>query len=241
MKVKICGITTTGIASQVAVLKPDYMGFVFAKSKRQIDPLGAARIIESLQAEPGGSSVQYVGVFGRTSEQELSDALKQVPLHAVQFHLPEDVAWIPAVRERYGVDIWVTVPIAQSVEHLSSDGAISEKLQAGALAKVNHIKHAISGLLLDTHDPVHGGGSGKSFRWELIPLIAEQIREMDVPLYAAGGLTADNVASLLQYPVDGVDVSSGVETNGVKDIEKVKQFIERVRSHDQSSTNLSIS
>jgi phosphoribosylanthranilate isomerase len=90
---------------------------------------------------------------------------------------------------------------------------------------------AVDAILLDTHDPVYGGGSGTTFAWECIPPYLRWAREAGIRLLVAGGLSADNVGELVAaYGPDGVDVSSGVETDGVKDIAKIRDFVERVTS-----------
>ena len=84
-------------------------------------------------------------------------------------------------------------------------------------------------LLLDTFDP-QGGGSGKTFRWEAIPPYAEWAAGEGVPLFVAGGLTAGNVGELIAaFAPAGVDVSSGVETDGVKDLQKIRDFARKVK------------
>jgi phosphoribosylanthranilate isomerase len=86
-------------------------------------------------------------------------------------------------------------------------------------------------ILLDTYDPIVGGGTGETFAWNRIPAYQAWAAEAGMPLIIAGGLKPDNVGELItNYKPDGVDVSSGVETAGAKDILLIKAFIERVRS-----------
>lgn len=88
----------------------------------------------------------------------------------------------------------------------------------------------IDALLLDTYDPLYGGGSGKTFAWDRIPAYQAWTHQHGIPLFVAGGLTADNAEKLVhEYHPEGLDVSSGVETNGVKDIAKITAFVERVK------------
>jgi phosphoribosylanthranilate isomerase len=94
----------------------------------------------------------------------------------------------------------------------------------------------IDALLLDTHDPVYGGGSGVPFAWDCIPVYQEWARRVGVKLFVAGGLNPDNVGSLsMDYSPDGVDVSSGVESDGAKDIAKIIAFVERVTQSGAST------
>ena len=74
-----------------------------------------------------------------------------------------------------------------------------------------------------------GGGTGKAFNWEVIDDYQAAAAQLNVPLYVAGGLNPDNVQELLAaYAPSGLDVSSGVETDGVKDIEKIRLFVGKV-------------
>lgn len=87
----------------------------------------------------------------------------------------------------------------------------------------------VDALLLDTYDP-QGGGSGRTFDWARIPHFQQAAAAYGLPLFIAGGLEPRNVSELLTgYAPDGVDVSSGVESGGIKDIVKMTAFVERVK------------
>lgn len=240
MKAKICGITSSEMAVQIAALHPDYMGFVFAKSRRQVEPAEVNTFISRMR-EVTETLPKLVGVFGHTSQEDIEQVLHRVKLDAIQFHFPADIDWLPAIKQQFEVEIWLTIPIPHFNDEELDKISIKHLLHLKGFENLEKASSHIDGVLLDTHDPVYGGGSGKTFRWELIPLVAELVDNYRLPLFAAGGLTPSNVAELKQYPLAGVDVSSGVESNGVKDIDKVRQFIERVRNHDESRTNLSLS
>lgn len=89
---------------------------------------------------------------------------------------------------------------------------------------------AVDAVLLDTYDPLQSGGSGRTFAWNKLPEYQEIAVRHGLPLFVAGGLHSDNVGELLDtYVPYGVDVSSGVETDGIKDIQKMTAFVERVK------------
>lgn len=113
----------------------------------------------------------------------------------------------------------------------------SDRPESERLSTLDPYAGCIDGLLIDTYDPVYGGGSGKTFAWDLIPPYQEWAKRQGIPLFVAGGLDSDNVSHLIgQYAPYGVDVSSGVESEpGVKDINKVMAFIERVKGNDATS------
>jgi phosphoribosylanthranilate isomerase len=220
--VKICGLQTPETAAVVAGLPVDQAGFVFAMSKRQVTPEKAGELIAVLRdsaAQPTGTRPLTVGVFVNPSMEELERTLAAAPLDVVQLHGAEDPDFCREVKSRFGVQIYKVV----SLKVASDEGPDSLQMET--------FSGAVDAVLLDTLDPVYGGGSGKTFDWERIPAHLSEARRLGLKLIVAGGLTPDNVADLIEtYRPDGVDVSSGVETEGVKDADKIKSFVERVKS-----------
>jgi phosphoribosylanthranilate isomerase len=85
-------------------------------------------------------------------------------------------------------------------------------------------------ILLDTYDPIVGGGTGETFAWHCIREYLSWTKQHGLQLIVAGGLNEENVVQLIaDYHPDGVDISSGVETDGSKDPLKIKRFVERVK------------
>lgn len=226
--VKICGIRTPETLVAVQDLPIDYVGFVFARSKRQISPQEAGRMI-ALRAERSGSGVEgwsgrfrSVGVFVDAEPELLEETLRMAPLDAVQLHGRESPAYCRWVKDSFGVEVWRSWPAAPDIRnHADGETAIREHREALAA-----YAGTVDVILLDTA----GGGSGLTFDWRTIPAYHDWCRANGIRLFVAGGLTPDNVGELLEaYMPDGVDVSSGVETEGSKDIEKIKRFVERVK------------
>lgn len=222
--VKICGIRSTGTLQEMKGLPVRHVGFVFAPSRRRVTPEEAGELIRYLNAEGYREDGMFrtAGVFVNPSLDELGGALAAAPLDIVQLHGQETPEFCAQVKTRFGVEIFkaITIPRGESAEGITAGSLID--------AYTPYIPH-VDAFLLDTYDPVAGGGSGKTFSWEIIPPLREWSRLSGVRLLVAGGLHADNVAELVrQYSPDGVDVSSGVETDGVKDAEKIRLFVERV-------------
>ncbi|MBV2204487.1 MAG: phosphoribosylanthranilate isomerase [Pseudomonas sp.] len=201
---KICGITRVEDALLAAEAGADAIGLVFyAKSPRAVDIKRAREIVEALPP-----FVTVVGLFVDASRCEIEDTLDAVALDLLQFHgdeAPADCArfhrpWFKALRVAPGFDI---------------GAAAARYAAAGAGA-----------LLLDTYVAGVPGGTGARFDWSLIP------DDLPKPLILAGGLTCDNVAdAIAQVHPYAVDVSGGVElSKGIKSAEKVRAFIQRVRS-----------
>jgi phosphoribosylanthranilate isomerase len=219
--VKICGITEEATLRAMDGLPVDYIGFVFAPSRRRVVPRQAARLAAAARGArmAGGLAPRIVGVFVNPTLEELSAVLAEVPLDVVQLHGSETPELCRAVGERFGVEVWRALAVDEpDKREASPEGAGPQRLAAFA--------GAVSAILLDTA----GGGTGRAFRWDLIPAYREAAAAGGLKLFVAGGLHPGNVGELLaSYAPDGVDVSSGVETDGAKDKEKIAAFVERVK------------
>ncbi|MBO9610926.1 MAG: phosphoribosylanthranilate isomerase [Paenibacillaceae bacterium] len=219
--VKICGIRAPETARELNRLQLpiDHVGFLFAPSKRQVTPRQAGELIALLRGDGGAAAGPLaVGVFVEPTEELLRETLAEAPLDVLQLHGNETPAFCRHVRETFGLPVFKAVSVASGGEP-----------DADPLAAVEPYRGSVDAILLDTHDPLLGG-TGRTFAWERIPAYAAWAADAGVKLLVAGGLRPDNVDELLrEYRPDGVDVSSGVETDGHKDIEKIKQFVERVK------------
>ncbi|MNJ44553.1 phosphoribosylanthranilate isomerase [Paenibacillus fonticola] len=215
--VKICGLQSVEVLKSIVHLPIDYVGFVFARSKRQVSGAKAAELIPILKEWQTAAAPLSVGVFVNPTLLELSHILAEAPLDIIQLHGAETPDFCREVKQNLGVKVFKALSVKE-------DGSIHD---AHPLAGY---EGAIDGLLLDTYDPLYGGGSGKTFAWERAQPYKEWAEEHQVEFLAAGGLHADNVEELIALiSPDGVDVSSGVETDGVKDISKITAFVERVK------------
>ena len=191
-KVKICGLSTPEAVATAVEAGADYIGFVFAKSKRQVSLEQAHQLAKGVTAQ-----TKVVGVFVSPSLEELEEAIGQVPLDIVQIHGSFDEALIPKI----------SVPVIRALQISDSD---------------SQVKSQADYLLFDA--PI--AGSGQTFDWQLL---ADKQIEQDY--FIAGGLTVDNVAEVKEiFHPYALDVSSGVETDGSKDLDKIKAFIERVKA-----------
>ena len=190
-KVKICGLSTKGAVETAVSAGADYIGFVFAPSKRQVTLDQAAELVKIIPAD-----VKKVGVFVSPSRTQLLEAIDKVGLDLVQVH------------GQVADDLFEDLPCA-SIQAVQVDGD-------------GHVPNSRADYLL-FDAPV--AGSGQTFDWQEL-----ETQKVTKPFFIAGGLTANNVADAIRFfhPY-AVDVSSGVETNGKKDQEKIKRFIERVK------------
>ncbi len=212
--VKICGIGEEIHALAAAEAGADFIGLVFARSSRRVTPTQAEKIAAAVRKS--GHSAQIVGVFANIPAY-LVDRIA-IFCHLDWVQLSGDESWEYCTR--------IVQPIIKAVRvhERQRPDRICVDLAAGA--KVLKQKQYM--YLLDTQVKGKHGGTGITFDWSLAKPVAEQF-----PVIIAGGLTPENVAQAIEIVAPwGVDVSSGVETNGAKDIAKIKAFIEAVRRAD---------
>lgn len=217
--VKICGLQSVEVLKSILNLPVDMIGLVFTSSRRQVTITQAMEIAQLLQdkARTGSSVPQMVGVFRNPTMAELTEVLRCVPLDIVQLHGQESPEFCRWVKQQFPVDVMKGVSV-KSEEHLIQ------------IPLLNSYVGVIDALLLDAYDSEYGGGAGTTFAWEKIHAYKQWTLQYQLPLIIAGGLNEQNVRSLLEtYKPDGVDVSSGVETNGVKTTEKIEAFVRKVR------------
>jgi phosphoribosylanthranilate isomerase len=211
-KIKICGIKTEEQAIAAANAGADFIGMVFTTSHRQITPAQANKIHAALKANktyiPG-----IVGVFVNTPVYVVNRIAEFCHLDYVQLSGDENMDYcqqlIPPVFKV------MKIKVQHKPEQICQNLAAWSKIFSDK-------KHF---FLLDTYDRERYGGTGRQIDWDIAMPIAEQF---DVII--AGGLNHKNVPEVVSKVKPwGVDVSSGVETDGEKDIKKIKAFIKAVR------------
>lgn len=213
-KIKICGIKNEEHALAVAECGADFIGLVFAQSPRQVTPARAEKIVAALKQN--NAKIETVGVFVNTRPSRVKNIAERCNLDWVQ--LSGDEPWEYCLEIARPVIQVVRVSRNRKPEQVCNDLAYGKKL----LKKQKHI------FMLDSSARERYGGTGRKFDWKLAKPIAREF-----PVIIAGGLTPNNVAEAIRVISPwGVDVSSGVETKGVKDMEKIKKFIQAVRKAD---------
>ncbi|AIQ30825.1 N-(5'-phosphoribosyl)anthranilate isomerase [Paenibacillus sp. FSL P4-0081] len=219
--VKICGLQDVEVLKSMKSLPLDYIGLVFAPSRRRVTAEAAAELVAELKEWETGTAPRVAGVFVDPQLTELTELLRTVPLDVVQLHGQESPLFCSGVKQAFPqIQVWKALSVAGHDPEAGIDIRALLESYAGT----------IDALLLDTYDPQGSGGSGRTFDWEQIPLYQQAAADYALPLFIAGGLNPDNVNELLDgYAPYGVDVSSGVESNGLKDIAKMTAFVERVK------------
>lgn len=195
-KVKLCGLSRESDIAAVNKLKPDLVGFVFAKKgKRYVSPEQAEHL-KSLLA-PG---ILAAGVFVNEPVEAVAELLDRGVIDVAQLHGSEDDDYIARLRALTGKPIFRAFKVKSEADLPAIENCAADL------------------VLLDS-----GAGTGKTFDWSLV-------RSVQRPYFLAGGLDPDNVADAIAalHPY-GVDVSSGIETDGVKDESKMAAFVAAAR------------
>ena len=220
-KVKMCGISKIETIPAVIEANPDYMGLVFAPSKRQVTVDQAKSLVKELHKQYGNrysrdevqcsndvvqEFIKTVGIFVNETLDNLVTIATEVNLDAVQLHGDEDEAFIQSLKERTNVEVWKAVQIRSAADAEA------------------WIDSSADMLLFDAYHKDERGGMGEVFDWSCLD-------EFERPFMLAGGIDSTNVARAIRTVRPyGIDISSGIETEGVKDDEKIKAFTNIVRT-----------
>lgn len=199
MIVKMCGIRREEDVEYANEVCPDYIGFVFADSPRKVSWEDAASFRKDLKKE-----IRCVGVFVNETPEKIAEIAARVPLDAVQLHGDETEEDIRQLRSLCDKEIWKAARVRskddiQKVQTLPADR-----------------------ILLDSFSKEAYGGTGRTIN---LDILSES--EITKPYFLAGGLNTGNLKGILEaiHP-EGIDISSGIETNGYKDLDKMKKIME---------------
>ncbi|RLP90426.1 phosphoribosylanthranilate isomerase [Geobacillus stearothermophilus] len=207
IRLKYCGNRSAEDVRAALASGADYLGFIFADSKRRVSPAEVKRWLAS--APLGGK--QLVGVFVNAAAEQIAAVTAELPLHIIQCHGRETPNEVAAVKEVTRRAVW------KAIHH--DDGALEAMKQYAGMADGYVVDSRVAGLW---------GGTGVAFDWEAVPRYLEEAARQGVPCFIAGGVTPDNIERLLLYRPDGIDISSGIETDGRKDPKKMKQIEEKI-------------
>jgi phosphoribosylanthranilate isomerase len=204
MKIKVCGLRDAENITAIAVLKPDYMGFIcYNRSPRFVSDMD----VEILNNMPGG--VEKTGVFVNEGKERITQVIGQYSFDAIQLHGNESPEFCENFKSK------VTVIKAFGVDD-SFD-----------FAQLDAYKNSVDFFMFDTKTEKHGG-SGQAFNWRILDRYT-----LNVPFFLSGGLSLENLPTIKQitHPAFyAVDLNSRFEIEpGLKDINRLKQAFELLR------------
>ncbi|MCO5387441.1 MAG: phosphoribosylanthranilate isomerase [Desulfosporosinus sp.] len=200
-KIKLCGLTRVCDIEAVNEAHPDYVGFVFANSKRRITPQDAFGLKELLD-----DKIQTVGVFVDETMEQILDICSIGIVDFIQLHGQENATYIERLQKESGK------PVIKAVRVRSR-----EDIKAAERLNCNY-------LLLDAFSDKSAGGTGETFDWKVVDAVQK-------PFFLAGGLNSRNILQAMSAVKPfGVDISSGVETDGFKDRGKILEIVRLIRS-----------
>lgn len=213
-KIKICGLKRPEDAAIVNRLRPDYVGFVFAGTKRKIAKEKAAALRAAIWPE-----ILSVGIFVNEPIENITAMCREGILDLVQLHGDETEAYVAEVKSQ------TQKPVIRAVRVRSQDDVLA------------NAESCADYLLFDTYRAGEYGGSGAAFAWDDLLAAKRHFEESGAAFpafFLAGGLNAGNAKKAIRtlHPY-ALDISSGVETDGVKDEEKIKEFMKACRKADR--------
>jgi phosphoribosylanthranilate isomerase len=212
-RIKICGLTRPEDIEAANQELPDYVGFVFAPSRRQVTPEQARELSSQLD-----SRIIPVGVFVDEPAELIAQLYDQGTIKIAQLHGPLATSRLPEITDQYP---HIPLIIAVAVDdELSLPDLIGQSIgpQDGCSGFESQLTAAT--LLLDYHTP----GSGQTFNWS-------KLAGLDRPYILAGGINGENIDAALALKPWGIDISSGAETDGKKDSTKIAELVGKVRKN----------
>lgn len=206
MKIKICGLFRKEDITYVNEVLPDYIGFVFAGSRRRVSREKAGELKDMLD-----SRIKVVGVFVNADIKFITDLINDDIIDIVQLHGNE--------TEDYTASLRTLLPEQTPV------------IKAFSIENQNDIecaeKFPCDFMLLDNGK----GGTGKSFNWDI--LAGNSLENV----FLAGGVTTDNISQAIAFKPYCIDISSGAETDGIKDKSKIIELVKAVRTAEKEINN----
>ena len=215
-KIKICGLSRPEDIEYVNAAKPDYAGFVidYPKSHRSITPGQLREFVKALDDD-----ITPVGVFVDAGEELAADLYNSGVIKIMQLHGNEDDEYIARLRTLIGTGTGVNADVNDGTGRDGDEVRIVKAFRVKTPEDLEKAQASTADMvLLD-----QGKGEGRSFDWSIV---RENRDKLQRPFFLAGGLDAGNLAEAveLMHPW-AVDMSSSLETDKVKDREKIDEIM----------------
>ncbi len=203
---KFCGVQSISDLKIVSQSIADYIGFIFAESKRKVDPVSVAEWLKKVN-----TTKKIVAVFVNPTDEEISNVLKNIRVDVIQFHGNESTEQISRIGHSFNGLIW------KALHH--HDKTIDE---------MEKYQKVVDGFVIDSRIKGQWGGTGVSFDWNAVPKYIEYTKRYKKLCLIAGGVNEKNISELLSLQPQGIDLSSGIEVDQKKSNEKILKIEERV-------------
>lgn len=210
IEVKICGNQSIDDVQNALDVKVNYLGFIFAESKRRVSPKDVGAWLKEIK---GKHSARTVGVFVNPSIEEVNEVVVQTPIDIIQLHGTEAPSFVHQVSNTFQKEVWKALRFNDQI-----------------LDEMEKYIDSVNTFVIDSHVNGKHGGTGISFDWEQVPLCLSFAEKRAKRVFIAGGIHPNNVQSLVEKGVTGIDVASGVEKNGRKSKYLLTLLQERVKS-----------
>jgi phosphoribosylanthranilate isomerase len=195
--------------------RANYIGVVFAESKRKVTPCDVNEWLASVAWKP---EKKLVGLFVNEEIEEIERVQTIVSLDVIQCHGNESVGYIKELKETIDLPIW------KVIHHTE-----------GAWETMEDYAPFVDSFVVDSKVRGEWGGTGTSFDWSHIPNYLQVGRKLNKTVFIAGGINPHNVGDLLAYHPDGIDLSSGIEIDGTKSEVEMKQLEEGIDKYESST------
>ncbi|MBP1942148.1 phosphoribosylanthranilate isomerase [Bacillus luteolus] len=214
VRLKYCGNKSLTDLQVACNSNADYIGVIFAESKRKVYAEDLSRWLVQVDLQ----TKELVGVFVNGTADEIANVVSRVPLSIIQCHGTESAEQLIEIKSIINLPIWKAI-------HHSDD----------ALEVMRSLRGIVDGFVIDSKVKGMWGGTGITFDWNRVGDYMLEADSQGVPCFIAGGITPQNISTLLQFHPNGIDLSSGIEVDGIKNKQLVRELEERLGLYEASS------
>jgi phosphoribosylanthranilate isomerase len=202
VQIKYCGCQTADDYVLLSSTKADIIGFVFAKSKREVKLKEVSKWVECF-----GKQKKLAGVFKNASAEDMIHVAAEAKLDIIQCHGDERPETLLYLKKQTGKTIYKAIPFSSTIND-----------QIALYSK------CADAIIVDSVADGQFGGTGVPFSWNKIPLLLKEVQKYNLPVFIAGGINSENVKSLLDYNPYGIDLSGGIEKDGKKCAKRITEL-----------------
>lgn len=207
---KYCGIRSFADLEIVASSQANYLGFIFAESKRKVDSEEVKAWLEKVNI----GEKKIVAVFVNATIKQIEEVYNHIKMDVIQLHGDEHIAEINEVKTKFNVEIWKALHQHSETEQ-----------------EMISYHNIVDGFVIDSKVKGQRGGTGVTFDWTIVPKFTEIAKEHNKKLFIAGGVKPNNIEKLLDYHPIGIDLSSGIELDERKNKEMIEELEERMLNY----------